>query len=59
MKNISRKRRLLIMLCVAIFILFILIIRVGWIQFINGEELQTLAYEQQTINRKINPKRGT
>lgn len=59
MKNISRKRRMLIMLCVAIFILFILIIRVGWIQFINGEELQTLAYEQQTLDRKINPKRGT
>ena len=59
MKNISRKRRMLIMLCVAILILFVLIIRVGWIQFINGEELQTLAYEQQTLDRKINPKRGT
>ena len=59
MKNISRKRRMLIMLCVAILILFALIIRVGWIQFINGEELQTLAYEQQTLDRKINPKRGT
>ena len=59
MKNISRKRRMLIMLCVAILILFALIIRVGWIQFINGEELQILAYEQQTLDRKINPKRGT
>ena len=59
MKNISRKRRMFIMLCVGILILFALIIRVGWIQFINGEELQTLAYEQQTLDRKINPKRGT
>ena len=59
MKNISRKRRMFIMLCVGILILFALIIRVGWIQFINGEELQILAYEQQTLDRKINPKRGT
>ena len=59
MKNISRKRRMIIMLLVASIILFALIIRVGWIQFINGGELQTLAYEQQTLDRKINPKRGT
>lgn len=39
-------------------ILFILIIRVAWIQFVNGGELQSLAYEQQTLDRKINPKRG-
>ena len=43
----------------AIVILLTLIFRVGWIQFVNGEELQTLAYEQQTLDRKINPKRGT
>ena len=59
MKNISRKRRMLIMLSVAIILLLLLIIRVSWIQFVNGEELQTLAYEQQTLDRKINPKRGT
>lgn len=58
MKNLSRKRRMLYLLCIAIAILFLLIIRVGWIQFISGEELQALAYEQQTLDRKINPKRG-
>ena len=42
-----------------IIVLFALIFRVGWIQFVNGGELQTLAYEQQTLDRKINPKRGT
>ena len=47
------------LMIVAIIILFALIIRVAWIQFLNGEELQTLAYEQQTLDRKINPKRGT
>ena len=59
MKNISRKRRMIYMLLIAGIILFALIIRVAWIQFVNGGELQALAYEQQTLDRKINPKRGT
>ncbi len=59
MKDISRKRRMKNMLICAIIILFALIFRVGWIQFVSGGELQTLAYEQQTLDRKINPKRGT
>ena len=59
MKNISRKRRMIYFLIGASIILAFLIFRVAWIQFINGEELQNLAYEQQTLDRKINPKRGT
>ena len=59
LRDISRKRRMKNILLCAIVILLILIFRVGWIQFVNGEELQTLAYEQQTLDRKINPKRGT
>ena len=59
MKNISRKRRMMYLLMTAATVLLALIIRVGWIQFVNGGELQTLAYEQQTLDRKINPKRGT
>ena len=59
MKNISRKRRMIYLLLIASVILFALIIRVAWIQFVSGGELQTLAYEQQTLDRKINPKRGT
>ena len=59
MKDISRKRRMKNVLIVAIILLFVLLFRVAFIQFVNGEELQTLAYEQQTLDRKINPKRGT
>ena len=59
MKNISRKRRMIYFLIGASIILAFLIFRVAWIQFVNGEELQNLAYEQQTLDRKINPKRGT
>lgn len=47
------------LLMIASMILLVLVIRVAWIQFVSGGELQTLAYEQQTLDRKINPKRGT
>ena len=57
MNDISMKRRMKNVLLCAVIIFGILVFRVGWIQFINGEELQTLAYEQQTLDRKINPKR--
>ena len=46
------------MLLCTLIIFIGLIIRIGWIQFAQGEELQKLAYEQQTLDRKINPKRG-
>jgi len=59
MRNISLKRRMLYFLLIATIILFLLIIRVGYLQFVRGGKLQTLAYEQQTLDRKINPKRGT
>ena len=59
MKNISRKRRMIYLLIIASAIIFLLIRRLAWLQFISGDELQTLAYEQQTLDRKINPKRGT
>ena len=57
--NISRKKRLMKILIVVFILCNLLIIRVGCIQFMQGEELQAKAYAQQTLNRKINPKRGT
>ena len=39
--------------------MMLLITRIGYIQLIQGEKLQQLAYQQQSLNRKINPKRGT
>ena len=46
------------MLFVFFIIQLALITRVGFIQFIQGSELQAMAYSQQTLNRDINPKRG-
>lgn len=57
--NISRKRRITYALFVSFIILTLLIIRIGFIQFIQGEELRVMAYKQQSIDRVINPKRGT
>jgi len=48
--NISRKKRLRVSLFVGFFVFFMLIVRVGFIQFVNGEELQAKAYIQQTLN---------
>lgn len=45
---------------IAILIVFVLLIgRLAWIQFVNGSEYKEYAYEQQTMNQIISPKRGT
>ena len=57
--NISTKKRMRIMLFVVLLIILALIVRLGYIQLINGKNLSEMAYEQQTLDRAINPKRGT
>lgn len=57
--DISQKKRMRNTLFISFLIFTLLICRIGWIQFVQGSELQTMAYVQQTLNRSINPKRGT
>ena len=57
--KISTKKRMRNILFISFLILAILIGRIGYIQIIKGPELSTMAYEQQTLDRNINPKRGT
>lgn len=57
--KLSNKRKMRNTLFIAFLIILCLIGRIGFIQFIQGGELTTLAYEQQTLDRKVNPKRGT
>ena len=59
MPNISAKKRIIKIFFVFITILMLLMIRTGWLQFVQGTELQALAYKQQTLDRAINPSRGT
>jgi stage V sporulation protein D (sporulation-specific penicillin-binding protein) len=41
------------------FVFFALIVRLGWIQIVNGEEFRMLAIQQQTRDVPITAKRGT
>jgi len=56
---ISRKKRMRYELIIAVLLLCALTVRIFYIQLIQGEELQTMAYVQQTLDRSINPRRGT
>ena len=57
--NLSMRKRLRNILFISIMVFTILIGRIGYIQFVLGAELSSMAYEQQTLDRSINPKRGT
>ena len=57
--NIRNKRKMKNWLLFFCIILILLIIRIGYLEFIQGKWLQTLAFEQQVQKRMINSKRGT
>lgn len=57
--EMSRRKRMTFWMGATCLILGAFIFRIGWIQFVMGEELQAKAYTQQTLDRTINPKRGT
>ena len=57
--KLTSKKKMRNVLFISFLIIICLIVRIGYIQLIQGEELAKLAYEQQTLDRKINPKRGT
>ena len=57
--KLSNKKKMRNTLFIAFLIIICLMGRIGYIQFIQGGELSTLAYQQQTLDRSINPKRGT
>jgi stage V sporulation protein D (sporulation-specific penicillin-binding protein) len=53
------KKRFMITMAAFSVCIVILIIRLGWLQILQGNWYQKKAYEQQTTGRLINPKRGT
>ena len=60
--NTSNKispKRIGSILFVAIFFMVALLVRVGYLQFVNGSKLQNLATSQQTLTETISAKRGT
>lgn len=56
--KLSSKKKMRNMLIIAFLVIICLLARLGFIQFIKGSELSSLAYQQQTLDRKINSKRG-
>ena len=57
--SISRKKRMKNEIIVLWLVLVVLTVRIAWLQFGMGAELQSKAYVQQTLDRSINPRRGT
>ncbi len=57
--KLSTKKKMRNVLFISFLILICLIVRLGYIQLFQGKELSELAYQQQTLDRSINPKRGT
>ncbi len=57
--NLSSKKKMRNILFISFIIIILLITRLVVIQIVNYEKLSNMAYEQQTLDRSINPKRGT
>ena len=57
--EVTRKKRMRNEIIILWLVLFVLLFRIAWIQFGEGSKLQSMAYVQQTLDRSINPKRGT
>ena len=56
--NLKQRKRVSVMLFLFSAVLFLLTVRIGWLQIVRGQELQRMALEQQTKDQFINPKRG-
>ncbi len=57
--GISRRKRMKVWMLVTVLIAGLFIGRIGWIQFVMGDELKEMALEQQSLDRTVNPRRGT
>ncbi len=57
--NLKNKKKMRNSLFVSFLVLFMLLLRIGYIEFYKGKELQALAYDQLVQKRSVNPKRGT
>ena len=57
--EINRKNRMKNMILISFFIFTVILGKIAYLQFAKGQELQSMAYLQQTLDRSVNPKRGT
>lgn len=57
--EINRKKRMKNMILISFFIFTVILGKIAYLQFAKGQELQSMAYLQQTLDRSVNPRRGT
>lgn len=57
--SLSNKKKIVKAMFISFIIMILLIVRLAYIQFFDGQRLQLLAYDQQVQQRAINSKRGT
>ena len=57
--NLKNKKKMRNTLFITFLILLLLLSRICYIEFVQGKELQVLAFEQQVQKRTVNPRRGT
>ena len=57
--DITRKRRMRVALMISVLLFVGLACRIGYLQMIKGPWLKEMAEVQQSLGRKISPKRGT
>lgn len=57
--SLALKKRLIVVLIIFTVVVAVLLVRLGYIQFVQGEELQKKAFVQQNSSRTISPIRGT
>ena len=56
--NTVTSKRLTYAMLTMFIVLFALLLRIGYLQFIKGSYLKEEAFQQQTVSKLINPKRG-
>ena len=49
--SIKNKKKMMWVIIISTILLILLIIRIAVIQFVDGNKLKQMAYEQQTLNR--------
>lgn len=57
-QNLIYSNKLQIIFTVFIILMVVLFLRIGFLQFVQGNSLKESAYKQQSINQIISPKRG-
>lgn len=58
-KIATMHKRLTIAMLVIFVLFFLLLVRLFWLQFVQGADLKEAMYDQLITSRLISPKRGT